>query len=89
MLKHDHAKRMDRLEHEALQTTDAMATLMDNVACVLRSNEEQLRHQVRTNLVELEMACHSIDANLLGLLDAAKQEFQNCNADAAIFMNSL
>ena len=85
----DHAKMIDELEHEALQVTDNMSSLMDNMMVGIRHNENKLGEQVRVNLVETTVAMQVIDSNLRLAVNETKKEFDAHKKDSGTLIDGI
>ena len=79
----DHAKKVDNLDHEALQVTDNLLTLMDNMLVGIKNNENKLKTQLDQNLADTTVAMQLIDTNLRKIVAEAQQESTDRRAEAA------
>ena len=81
-ITNDHASRIDTLEHEALQVTDNLASLMDTTLVGVRNNEAKLRTQLTASMAELTASVQVIDTNLQKMVQEAKAEFDSHKKDS-------
>ena len=79
----DHARKLDELDHEALQVTDNLSALMDNMMVGIRNNEAKLKEQLNQNLADTTVAMQLIDSNLRGIVAEARKESEDRRAEAA------
>ena len=78
----DHAKKIDNLDHEALQVTDNLSALMDNILVGVKSNEDKLKVQLNQNLSDTTVAMQLIDTNLRKIVNDAQKESTDRRAEA-------
>ena len=83
----DHAKKIDVLDHEALQVTDNLSQLMDNMLVGVKNNEEKLKLQLQQNLADTTVAMQLIDTNLRKIVFDASKESTERRAEAQLIMD--
>ena len=71
----DHAKRLDRLEHEMLQVNDQVAVVVDGANAIYKASEKKHRDEVMNAMQDIKLGVTTVDEALRKTVHEVQKEF--------------